>query len=64
MVPPSPFVKAPPKRDMPKKLERCVEKVKAQNKGKGKKVDPYAVCTESTGIKKKKGGGWTRERKR
>ncbi len=47
---------------MPKKLERCVEKVKVKNRGKpkSKQVDPYAVCTESTGIKKKKGGGWTK----
>ena len=60
MVPPSPFVEAPPRRDMPKKLERCVAKVKA----KGGVKSPYAVCVEATGIKKKKGGGWIRERKR
>ena len=45
---------------MPKKLERCVKKVKAQNKKSGKKVNPYAVCVSSTGQKphkrkKKKG---------
>lgn len=31
----------------PKRLERCVEKVKA----KGGKVNPYAVCVKSTGLK-------------
>ena len=34
---------------MPAKLERCVRKVKAK-KG-GKKVNPYAVCVASTGLK-------------
>jgi len=38
---------------MPAKLERCVKKVK------GKVKNPWAVCVKSTGIKKKKGGGWT-----
>lgn len=40
---------------MPKKLERCVSKVKAKS---GDKVNPYAVCVASTGLKphgKKKG---------
>lgn len=32
---------------MPKKWERCVKKVKAKS---GKKVNPYAVCTASTGL--------------
>jgi hypothetical protein len=32
---------------MPKKLERCVKKVKAS----GKKVNPWAVCVASTGLK-------------
>ena len=49
---------------MPKKLESCVKQVKAKNKGKKKKVNPWAVCSESTGIKKKKGGGWTKGKKR
>ena len=38
---------------MPKKLQRCVAKVKS----KGGKVNPWAVCVESTGLsphKKKK----------
>ena len=45
---------------MPKKYERCLKKVRASNKGKKKKVNPYAVCSASTGIKRKKGGGWTK----
>jgi hypothetical protein len=45
---------------MPAKLDRCVRKVKAQNAGKDKKVNPYAVCSKSTGYKRKKGGGWTK----
>lgn len=35
----------------PKKLERCVAKVKAKQAGKKKKVNPYAVCVKSTGQK-------------
>lgn len=42
---------------MPKKLEDCVAKVKAR---KDSKVNPWAVCVASTGLKphkeKKKGG--------
>jgi hypothetical protein len=44
---------------MPKKLERCIRKVKA----KGKVKNPWAVCISATGIKKKKGGGWTKGKK-
>ena len=33
---------------MPKKLMRCVKKVKAKSKGK---VNPWAVCVKSTGQK-------------
>jgi hypothetical protein len=39
---------------MPAKLERCVAKVKARQRGKGKKgkkVNPWAVCVSSTGLK-------------
>ena len=36
---------------MPAKLERCVRKVKAQNSKSGKKVNPWAVCQKSTGLK-------------
>ena len=48
---------------MPAKLDRCVRKVKAQNanKPKGERVNPHAVCSESTGYKRKKGGGWTKK---
>lgn len=45
---------------MGEKLDRCVKSVKAKN---DKKVNPYAVCVASTGIKKKKGGGWTKGKK-
>lgn len=45
---------------MPKKLDSCFNKVKANS---GKKVNPYAVCSASTGIKKKKGGGYTKGKK-
>lgn len=40
---------------MPKRLERCVRKVKGK---KGVK-SAWAICIVSTGIKRKKGGGWT-----
>ena len=36
---------------MPAKLMRCVKDVKAKNRGKGKKVNPWAVCVASTGLK-------------
>jgi hypothetical protein len=36
---------------MPAKLERCVAKVKARQSGKAKKVNPWAVCVSSTGLK-------------
>ena len=38
---------------MPQKLMRCVEHVKEQNARKpgAKKVNPYAVCSASTGMK-------------
>jgi hypothetical protein len=41
---------------MPKKLMDCVAKVKARH---GNKVNPWAVCVASTGLKPehKKGGG-------
>lgn len=42
---------------MPKKLERCVRKVQASGKSK---PSSYAICSKSTGIKRKKGGGWTK----
>ena len=45
---------------MPEKLERCVKKVKRQ---KGKK-NAWAICSKSTGIKRKKGGGWTKGKKK
>jgi hypothetical protein len=36
---------------MPKKLTDCVKKVKAKNRAGGKKVNPWAVCVASTGLK-------------
>lgn len=49
---------------MPEVYDRCVRKVKAKNKGrsKSKRVNPHAVCSESTGYKRKKGGGWKKEK--
>lgn len=44
---------------MPAKLERCVRKVKAKRNVK----NAWAVCIKSTGMKKKKGGGWTKGKK-
>lgn len=46
---------------MPEKWKRCIGHVKASNAGKpaAKRVNPYAVCTASTGQhaeKKKKPG--------
>ena len=41
---------------MPKVLERCVQKVRAQGNAK----NAYAICVESTGYKRKRGGGWTK----
>jgi len=43
---------------MPAKLERCIRKVK------GKVKNSWAVCTVSTGIKRKKGGGWTKGKRK
>lgn len=42
---------------MPKKLERCVKKVKASQSKGGKKVNPWAVCVKSTGQKPHKSKG-------
>ena len=44
----------------PAKLERCVKKVKA----KGNVKNAWAACVKATGIKKKKGGGWTAGKKK
>ena len=43
---------------MPKKLERCVAHVKASNarSERKKKMNPWAVCVASTGLKPHKGG--------
>ena len=42
---------------MPKKLKSCVAKVKKQGNDES---SAFAICSSSTGIKRKKGGGWTK----
>lgn len=37
---------------MPKKMDRCVKKVKKTKAAKNGKINPYAVCTAA--LKKKK----------
>ena len=44
---------------MPAKLDRCVRKVRRKG---ATKSQAYARCVKSTGIKKKKGGGWTKKK--
>ena len=46
---------------MPQKLDDCVQKMIA--KGYSKDA-AYGICVKSTGIKKKKGGGWTKGKKK
>lgn len=46
---------------MPKKLDRAVRKIKASGKSES---SAYAIASASTGIKRKKGGGWTKGKKR
>jgi len=46
---------------MPKILDRCVRKVRKSGKSKNR---AYAICVSSTGWKKKKGGGWTKRKKK
>lgn len=41
---------------MPAKLDRCVKKVKAKQKGKKKKYNPYAVCKSAMKKKQLKKG--------
>lgn len=41
---------------MPKKLVDCVKQVKAKNRGRSKKVNPWAVCVSSTGLKPERKG--------
>ena len=41
---------------MPKKLDDCVEKVKARNRTGNAKVNPWAVCVASTGLSPRRGG--------
>lgn len=36
---------------MPAKLERCVKHVKESKEGRQKRVNPWAVCVASTGLK-------------
>jgi len=46
---------------MPKKLDRCVNKVKKQGKDES---SAYAICSSSTGYRKQKGGKWKKEKKK
>jgi hypothetical protein len=46
---------------LPEKLERCVRDVKAKS---GKRVNPYAVCVASTGLKFRPGDKKRRMRKK
>lgn len=41
---------------MPAKLIRCVKHVKEASANRRKKVNPWAVCVSSTGLKPHKGG--------
>ena len=36
---------------MPKKLMKCIRKVKEKMRKGGKKVNPYAICIAATGQK-------------
>lgn len=38
---------------MPKKLDRCVRKVKARSRARSLKVNPWAVCRASLGSDKR-----------
>jgi len=40
-------------------LDRCVKDLKAKGHSES---SAYAICVESTGWKKKKGGGWTKKK--
>ena len=46
---------------MPAKLDRCVKDVKKQGKDES---SAYAICSSSTGIKRKKGGGWKKTKEK
>jgi hypothetical protein len=46
---------------MPAKIDRCVRKMRAKGASKSK---AWGSCVKSTGIKKKKGGGWTKGKKK
>ena len=45
---------------MPAKMDRCVKAVKKSGKTESQ---AYGACVKSTGIKRKKGGGWTKGNK-
>ena len=46
---------------MPKELDRCVKKLKEKGYDKQK---AWKMCIESTGWRPKKGGGWTKEKRK
>ena len=45
---------------MPAKLVKCVQKVKKSGKPESQ---AYAICSKSTGWKRRKGGGWKKGNK-
>jgi len=49
---------------MPKPFDRCVAHIKSKNDYNPTKYNPYAICSNSTGWKRKKGGGWKHESKK
>jgi hypothetical protein len=46
---------------MPKKLDRCVRKVRRKGYTKSQ---AYAICSKSTGWARGKGGKWVKKKKR
>ena len=46
---------------MPAKLERCIRKVVRKGMSRD---SAWAICIKSTGIRRKKGGGWTKGKRR
>ena len=46
---------------MPQVLDKCVSALKKKGMAEDR---AYAICTVSTGWKKKKGGGWTKRKEK
>lgn len=45
---------------MPQKVKSCVSKLKKKGYSES---SAYGICSDSTGIKRKAGGGWTQGKK-